>query len=211
MISDPTGKHCPYFGKGTNNRYNWHWKEFKKKGFHQDNYKLTKMFKHLERQGLEPKYKQIFQTNSEQAAYQCEEFCTRYYGLENLSNLQHGGFGTYDVSEETRLKMSKTRRGRKHTWGNKIAKARKGFKFSEESKKKMSRSHTGKKLSEEHKKKMSKLTTGSKNPFSKLNEEQAKYIKANPDSLSPGELARKMNVCYHTIYDIRRGNRWKHV
>ena len=65
-------------------------------------------------------------------------------------------------SMETRRKMSLWRKGRKLTEEHKrnISLANKGRKHSEETKKKMSEFHKGKKLTEEHKKKLSLARLG---------------------------------------------------
>lgn len=48
-------------------------------------------------------------------------------------------FKGFRHSEETKMKMSTSQKGRKITWGDKISKASKGKKCSEETKRKMSK------------------------------------------------------------------------
>jgi hypothetical protein len=143
-IMDPTGKHKPYIGKGTALRMFHHWHEFQLHGKHPHNYKLTKMFRYLDRKGMKPKYVKVFETDSEEAAYTHERILTEDVGLENLSNLRIGG-GSWNPDEEQRRKMSFAAKGRT---------------FSEEHRKKLSQAHKGKILSEEHKLKISAKTCG---------------------------------------------------
>jgi hypothetical protein len=159
-ISDPTGEHYPYYGKGTENRMFWHWDVFQIKGYHPDNYNLTKMFRHIRSCFLIPEYKKIFETNSEEAAYKCEEFCTEYYGLNNLSNIVHGGIAPpsrlgFLHTEETKHKISRALSGEKSPMY--------GKKMSEESCRKSSEAHKGHKVTEETKQKISESMKGKRN------------------------------------------------
>lgn len=66
------------------------------------------------------------------------------------------------ASEETKRKMSKTRKGRKYTEEHKraLSEAHRGKKHSEESKRKMREAKLGKSLSEEHKRNLSEAQRG---------------------------------------------------
>ena len=86
-------------------------------------------------------------------------------------NMTDGGDGCYGYihSEETKKKLSETRKGKKHSeeTKQKIGEAQKGKKLSDETRKKMSEAHKGEKnwnygkhLSEEHKKKLSECNKG---------------------------------------------------
>jgi len=82
---------------------------------------------------------------------------TRCY---NISITATGGGGP--CSEETKKKMSDSKKGKKHSEKakKKMSDSKKGIVFSEEHKKKISKSHKGKILSEKTKKKMSKSHKG---------------------------------------------------
>lgn len=85
----------------------------------------------------------------------------RYLGL-TLYNLNDGGNGTPNPSEETRQKISESLRGNKRAsnrkWTEEERKAagdkRRGYKHTDETKQKMREKHLGKKMSDEAKAKM---------------------------------------------------------
>jgi hypothetical protein len=154
-ISDPTGKYPPYYGKGQGKRMYDHWQEFKRLGKHSKNYKLTKMFKHLESKEMNPTYKKIFETCSEEEAYVHEHKIIEEIGLQNLSNIMPGGITGWPT-------------GKKHTYvtKQKMAQAKKGVTLSNEHKQKIS--EASKKYWIQHpekRKEMAKLLSGENNGF----------------------------------------------
>jgi len=77
---------------------------------------------------------------------------------------------TFNHTEETKLKMSKTRTGmvKNDEWKKKIGEAHKGKKYTDETRQKMSAAHIGKEVSPETREKMSAAHTGKpKKPFTK--------------------------------------------
>jgi hypothetical protein len=183
-ISDPTGKHKPYYGKGSGNRYKQHWwNSVNNKTC--ENFKLTKMLKYLERIGLEPNYRIIFRTNLEQAAYQCEEFCTMYHGLENLSNLQHGGLGGtkgFKHTTKTKHKMSVSKK--------KMYENPKARQVTSKAMKGLNNGMYGKKHSKESLTQMSSVKRREQNPF---------YGRKHSD-----ETKRKMSEGMKRYHEMRR-------
>lgn len=103
------------------------------------------------------------------------------------------------LSEETRNKMSKIRKGRDSPM--------KGKKHSEETKEKISKNH--------------RSIKGEKNPASKLNETLVKEIREIWDTLKPEkngityktilDLCKKYNITYTPMYNIVKYKSWKHV
>ena len=81
---------------------------------------------------------------------------------ENGYNVEWGGYRKRTVSEETRNKLSKASKGRKHSeeTRKKMSESAKGRKHSEEAKMKVSRANKGKTISEENRKKISELHKG---------------------------------------------------
>jgi hypothetical protein len=183
-IEDPTRKYPPYYGKGTRYRIYEHWSEFKRVGKHPHNYKLTIMFRHLHKRGLEPKYKIIYETDSEEAAYHCEEFCTKYYGLNNLSNMFEGGYGTWSASGNPMY-------GKKRpdlSYRNVHFPPNKGKRHSEEIKLKISKSNLGQTRSEETKEKIGNASRGRKHTI----ESRKKMSKANKGQV-PWNKGKKLS------------------
>lgn len=89
--------------------------------------------------------------------------------------------GKVTHTEETKMKMSETRRGKNNRFN---------FTFSEESKKKMRESHLGKTLSEETKNKMGIARRGNKNALGYRHSEEAKIKISNYQKLNLTEEIR---------------------
>jgi hypothetical protein len=81
-------------------------------------------------------------------SYWIEQF--KQWGF-NVLNKQKGGSGVTHHSEETKHKMSLSRKGRKITWGDKIGQANINKKHSEETKQKMRKPKSISKKGIEHK------------------------------------------------------------
>jgi hypothetical protein len=98
---------------------------------------------------IEAKYGRIVEIYKEGLqefeAFDIERQLIEKYGRENLCNLRDGGKGGINPSYETRLKMSKARKGiifsEKHIENMKIARAK--YIISDETKKKISKTLTG--------------------------------------------------------------------
>jgi group I intron endonuclease len=105
----------------------------------------------------------------------------QYYmglGYILINKQKIGGSGVEFHSKETKQKMSLSKTNRKITWGDKISKANKGRKHSEETKQKISQSNKGKKYSEERNQKLRKP----KSEETKQKISQAKLGKLKSDS-----------------------------
>ena len=101
-------------------------------------------------------------------------------------------------SEETRKKMSESRKGKPKTeeWKKKIGESNKGKKMSEEARIKVSEARKGKHLSEEHKKKLSEVNKG--NTYAKgmhwyNNGKENKYCFECPPGFTTGRLFTNIN------------------
>lgn len=143
-----------YVGKGTGNRMYKHIKIalHKYKSIHA-NPKLYNKINSLIKNGDKVITKIIFESYDEQECLNYEIKEIKEIGLNNLCNITLGGNGvSKPVSEETKLKISKSRKGQISNF--------KGKKLSEESKLKMSLSHKNKKFSSEHCNNISKSLTG---------------------------------------------------
>jgi len=107
------------------------------------------------------------QNLTEEEAFRHEVYMIAVFGRKDLGtgilhNKTNGGEGSSGVvrSEETRRKMSETKKNPSEETRKKIGKASKGRTHSQETKKKMSEAHKGKTLSEETKRKMSEAQKG---------------------------------------------------
>lgn len=158
-----------------------------------------------------------------------------YYIFELMSydnrvgyNKQYGG-GVNKPTQETKKKMSKSKKGKSHPISEetkkKISKANtgregcfKGKKHSEETKKKISEANKGKPKSEETKKKMSKakksMYIGENNPRAK----KVHCIELNITFNTLKEASEKLNICRSSIGDCLHGRQktaggyhWKEV
>lgn len=126
------------------------------------------------------------------------------FSREKGYNLTTGGEGGFQMSQETRDKMSKNKKGKKLTEEHKqnLSKAKKGVKFSEEARKNMSLAHIGYKVKEESKEKISKANKGKI-----ITEEQrAKISKAKKGKKATEEARKNMSLAhigYHPTEEAR--------
>jgi len=107
------------------------------------------------------------QNLTEEEAFRHEVYMIAVFGRKDLGtgilhNKTNGGEGSSGVvrSEETRRKMSETKKNPSEETRKKIGKASKGRTHSQETKKKLSEANKGKTLSEETKRKMSEAQKG---------------------------------------------------
>lgn len=89
-------------------------------------------------------------------------------------------------------------------------KADKSFMQTDEYKKKMSNSFKNVWKTEKDKM-MKSRARGSNNGVSVLSEDSVKYIKLNYPTLSYRKLAKELNVSVKTIWNVVKGNTWKHI
>lgn len=121
----------------------------------------------------------IFENFDENICLQKEIELIKNIGLKNLCNLTDGGEGTsgYKLSDETKRKMSESKKGKKRFFSKEHCKKLseslkghkgyyKGKKLSEETKLKMSIAHKGKSFSTEHRQKISIGNKGKKHKTS---------------------------------------------
>ena len=140
----------------------------------------------------------------------------RVFSEEHKKNLRLGQKGrTYKgvtASEESRLKMSLAKKGKKFSEEHKknMSLVRIGGKHSEETKKKMSLAQMGHKHSEETKEKI-RLANKGNIGAAKLTEEQAQYIIDNKGIIFQKDLAKELGVCKGTIENIHGNTAWTHL
>ena len=119
-------------------------------------------------------------------ACEIEKELIAFYGRKDLGtgilrNLTDGGDGARGISEETKRKISKSKKGQK---------------LSEETKRKLSKANKGKKLSRETKMKQSEAAKGENNPFygKKHSEEtKEKISEANKGRKLSDEIKKKIS------------------
>ena len=137
------------------------------------------------------------QNLTEEEAFRHEVYMIAVFGRKDLGtgilhNKTNGGEGSSGVvrSEETRRKMSETKKNPSEETRKKIGKASKGRTHSQETKKKLSEANKGKTLSEETKRKISETK---KNP----SEETRKKIgKASKGRTHSQETKKKMSEAH---------------
>ncbi len=156
-----------------------------------------------------------------------EKYWIEYY---NTYNRQYGYNITIinnDLSYihpiETRIRISKSNKGKKHTEEAKLkmSLAHKGIKPSVETRKKWSEQRkgrkgywTGKTMSEKHKNKLSEKRKGEDNANAKLNEKQVRAIRAFKElenRPTNKELAEFFGVYVSTIEKILSRTTWSHI
>ena len=197
-----------YIGKGCRNQINSHL--YEKLDTTHNKFKVKVINKIKKETNNTPHVYKYKQNLSEKDSFSLERLMIRIIGRRNivtgpLTNLTDGGEGPSNPSQETRRKMSKSKKGKKHT---------------EETKRKMSASRIGDKcywfgkkgegtpwygkvgpnkgkiFSEETKRKISEATKGKNNPmygkiFSK--EHRLKISEANTGKKHTEETKRKMS------------------
>jgi group I intron endonuclease len=95
-----------------------------------------------------------------------------------------------ETSDETKRKISQSRRGQQNSLGRKM---------SRESRLKMSQSHIG-------------IQAGEKHPMAKLNQQNVRQIrKMLSAGVTPKEVALMSNISRRTVYDIKLRKSWRHV
>ena len=147
--------------------------------------------------GKENFSKQILeQFNTKECSFDAQEKYINEYNtlIPNGYNISPKGGSKYQgsCSEETKKKLSKIWKGRKHSEESKLKMGRPGRKHSEESKKKMSESQKGKIISEETKKKMSESHKGILKGRKASNETKNKLSKLRKGKPSPNK-GKKMS------------------
>lgn len=137
------------------------------KGFGKRAWKKTSRSEYWKR--IENKYGRIVEIVKdglqENEAFELEKEVIAFYGRKNLCNLNDGGYGGTNPSQETRLKMSVAKKGKKSS-PETIEKKRiasTGRKHSEETKEKISlylKGKSGKKHTKETKEKLRQINLG---------------------------------------------------
>jgi len=134
-------------------------------------------------------------------------------------NISYGGesvmFGRKHT-DKTKQQMSRSFKGRVYSEEHNIkiskSKLESNFKYSKESKQKMSDSHIGKKLPKEQKEKISAKTTGEKNPATKLTNKIVIEIKKMlQQGFTTKEITSKYNISPQVLSQIRTEKHWKSV
>jgi molecular chaperone DnaK (HSP70) len=127
-------------------------------------------------------------------------------GTGILRNMTDGGEGSSNPSEETRIKMSESQKGKifSEEHRRKLSEAHKGKTTSEEHRRKLSEAHKGKTTSEDHKRKISEAN---KNPSEetkrKMSEAHKGQIPWNKGKILSEETKRKMS-------EAKKGKTWWH-
>lgn len=101
-----------YVGKGSKRRMYNHI-ENAHRGYADKNPKRMIKILEIEAAGGKVLPQKLIENLSEKDAFDIEELVIRRYGLENLTNLSYGGEGGSSHSLETRLKMSRSHKGKK--------------------------------------------------------------------------------------------------
>jgi hypothetical protein len=162
-----------YIGKGSGDRMYRHLKKVKR-GATTDNHHLDNKLQKMLRDGVQISYNKVYETGDEGLAYAHERELVAKVGLSNLCNIQAGGYGGNSPSQETRDKISASKKRKPLTEAHKqkLREAKLGIKQTQETKDKRSLSLKGKpqtdkqkasnhkrglkgrKLTEEHKQKL---------------------------------------------------------
>ena len=139
-------------------------------------------------------------------------------GLGPLVNMTDGGEGTINLSDETREKMSKAQKGKKHSIETNSKKGSVGDKNPSkrlEVRKKISLSKMGKKINEITKNKISLKLCGENSTNVKLKNDDVIWIRENyimnHSEFGTTPLSKKFNVCKRNILAIINRKRWKHI
>jgi hypothetical protein len=139
-----------YVGKGQGNRIHAH-ESFARNGYKARRYSIIRK---IWREGGEVLKQKVFETESEDEAYDMERYLIASIGRENLANENDGGTWNYGYrpSVEVRAKMSRSMRGVKHSpeWHAKVQAAKIGKPRSEACKAKIRERLTGRTLPPEH-------------------------------------------------------------
>ena len=146
------------------------------------------------------------QNLTEEQAFRHEVYMIAMFGRKDLGtgilhNRTNGGDGVSGavVSDETKRKISETRKGITHSEESrrKMSEAHKGKTHSEESRRKISETRKGKTLSEETKRKLSEVRKGK--TFSE--EHKRKLSESQKGKTLSEETKRKLS-------EVRKGRKW---
>ena len=146
------------------------------------------------------------QNLTEEQAFRHEVYMIAMFGRKDLGtgilhNRTNGGDGVSGavVSDETKRKISETRKGITHSEESrrKMSEAHKGKTHSEESRRKISETRKGKTLSEETKRKLSEVRKGK--TFSE--EHKRKLSESQKGKTLSEETKRKLS-------EVRKGKKW---
>jgi Mor family transcriptional regulator len=174
---------------------------------------------------------EILHTNvSWEKSCELEKKYIKQYGrfdlcLGPLVNMTDGGEGTINISDETKDKISKSKKGinkgiplsiehrKKISLSNKGKK--KGIPLSDEHKSKISFSNKGKNIVKKDKNKFLEMVSGEKCKTSKLKTLDVLYIREkyiyNHPEFGTTPLSKKFNISKRNINAIINRTRWKHI
>jgi hypothetical protein len=205
LLIDPRDETVFYVGKGSGNRMRHHINAVKRGQYpNGTNAKLYSKIKKILNEGYEDvEYKKEFECLDEQTVYDREKEEIEKYGLGNLCNLEGGGGKAYEVSKETREKLSQATKNYYKNHPNekrnrdplkedecrkKISESlKKHYKEHPEAIENLRKKATGRRHSEETKEKISKNSRRPENI--KISSENLKKARATPQTKEQRERA----------------------
>jgi hypothetical protein len=191
-----------YVGKGQGRRHKDHLMHATSNyPYSRNNLKINKIKKIINETSTEPIILKLHENISNTESNKLEMNAIRVIGRIDiktgpLTNLTNGGEGTIGIvySEDYKRKMSVAVKNRNWTYtkeyGEKISKAKKGVKMSEEARRNMSKSAKGKIISEETKRKMSIASKGHKHS----EETKRKISLGHQGKVMSEESKKKMSI-----------------